>query len=71
MSFLTYLGFLPLIFDVVPSGKSEKITITNENQRLSQRDIDRMVAEAEEFAAEVSATLSYRQMDYALTSPPG
>ena len=31
------------------SGKSEKITITNESNRLSQDDVDRMVKEAEEF----------------------
>merc|ERR1719506_2207504 len=32
------------------TGKSEKITITQEKGRLSQEDIDRMVQEAEEFA---------------------
>ncbi|KAI3433911.1 hypothetical protein D9Q98_003713 [Chlorella vulgaris] len=32
------------------SGKSEKITITNDKGRLSQEEIDRMVSEAEEFA---------------------
>ena len=32
------------------SGKTEKITITNDKGRLSQDDIDRMVQEAEEFA---------------------
>uniref|UniRef100_A0A453SRN6 Uncharacterized protein n=1 Tax=Aegilops tauschii subsp. strangulata TaxID=200361 RepID=A0A453SRN6_AEGTS len=32
------------------TGKSEKITITNEDRRHSQEDIDRMVREAEEFA---------------------
>ncbi len=32
------------------SGKTEKITITNDKGRLSQEDIDRMVNEAEEFA---------------------
>ena len=37
------------------TGKSESITITNERGRLSQEDIDRMVAEAEEFAAEDEA----------------
>mgnify|MGYP001419713985 CR=1 FL=1 len=31
------------------SGKSEKITITNESNRLSQDEVDRMVKEAEEF----------------------
>jgi endoplasmic reticulum chaperone BiP len=39
----------------VCSGKSESITITNEKGRLSQEEIDRMVAEAEEFAAEDEA----------------
>ncbi|GJP53061.1 hypothetical protein CLOM_g12198, partial [Closterium sp. NIES-68] len=34
------------------SGKSEKITITNDKGRLSQDDIERMVREAEEFADE-------------------
>mmetsp|Transcript_6958 Transcript_6958/g.20314 ORF Transcript_6958/g.20314 Transcript_6958/m.20314 type:complete len:673 (+) Transcript_6958:162-2180(+) len=32
------------------TGKSEKITITNDKGRLSQEEIDRMVSEAEEFA---------------------
>ncbi|KAI4970716.1 hypothetical protein ZWY2020_001630 [Hordeum vulgare] len=32
------------------TGKSEKITITNDGRRHSQEDIDRMVREAEEFA---------------------
>lgn len=31
------------------SGKSEKITITNDSNRLSQEDIDRMINEAEKF----------------------
>ncbi|MCO5561080.1 hypothetical protein L7F22_014701 [Adiantum nelumboides] len=34
------------------TGKSEKITITNDKGRLSQDEIDRMVKEAEEFADE-------------------
>lgn len=34
------------------TGKSEKITITNDKGRLSQDEIDRMVREAEEFADE-------------------
>ncbi|OCH88948.1 heat shock protein 70, partial [Obba rivulosa] len=37
------------------TGKSESITITNEKGRLTQEDIDRMVKEAEEFAAEDEA----------------
>merc|ERR1719261_499265 len=38
------------------TGKSEKITITNEKGRLSQEDIERMVQEAEEFAEEDKKT---------------
>nr|XP_034585874.1 heat shock 70 kDa protein BIP4-like [Setaria viridis] len=34
------------------TGKSEKITITSDDSRLSQDEIDRMVREAEEFAEE-------------------
>ena len=34
------------------SGKSEKITIKNESNRLSKEDIDRMVAEAEKYKDE-------------------
>ncbi|KAH3902589.1 Heat shock protein SSA3 [Saccharomycodes ludwigii] len=34
------------------TGKSNKITITNDKGRLSQADIDRMVSEAEKFKAE-------------------
>lgn len=37
------------------TGKSSKITITNEKGRLSQSDIDRMVEEAEKFKAEDEA----------------
>ena len=37
------------------SGKSESITITNEKGRLSPEKIERMVTEAEEFAAEDEA----------------
>ncbi|KAJ3897726.1 heat shock protein 70, partial [Lentinula edodes] len=36
-------------------GKSESITITNEKGRLSQGEIDRMVADAEKFASEDEA----------------
>ncbi|KAL9099443.1 MAG: hypothetical protein Q9163_005055 [Psora crenata] len=38
------------------TGKSESITITNDKGRLSQEDIDRMIAEAQEFADEDKAT---------------
>ena len=37
------------------TGKSESITITNEKGRLSKDDIERMIREAEEFAAEDEA----------------
>ena len=37
------------------TGKSESITITNEKGRLSQEEIDRMVADAERFASEDEA----------------
>jgi len=37
------------------TGKSESITITNEKGRLTQEEIDRMVAEAEQFAADDEA----------------
>ena len=37
------------------TGKSESITIANEKGRLTQEEIDRMVTEAEEFAAEDEA----------------
>ena len=37
------------------TGKVSKITITNEKGRLSQREIDRMVSEAEKFKAEDEA----------------
>ncbi|KAJ7058111.1 heat shock protein 70 family [Mycena amicta] len=37
------------------TGKHESITITNEKGRLTQEEIDRMVAEAEQFASEDEA----------------
>ena len=37
------------------TGKSESITITNDKGRLSQEEIDRMIAEATEFAEEDKA----------------
>jgi len=38
------------------TGKSKSITITNEKGRLSQSEIDRMVAEAEKYKAEDEKT---------------
>lgn len=37
------------------TGKKEKITITNDKGRLTQEEIDRMVAEAEEYAEQDKA----------------
>jgi len=37
------------------TGKAETITITNDKGRLSQEEIDRMIAEAQEFAEEDKA----------------
>lgn len=53
MTFIPVSGrfLIPLTY----SGKSEAITIKNEKGRLSQEEIDRMVAEAEKFAAEDEA----------------
>ena len=39
------------------TGKSEKIVITNDKGRLTQEEIDRMIKEAEEFAAFLAKTL--------------
>ena len=40
------------------TGKSEKITITNDKGRLSKEDIERMVSEAEKYKAEDEAAAS-------------
>jgi heat shock protein 5 len=40
------------------TGKAESITITNDKGRLTQEEIDRMVAEAEKFADEDKAIKS-------------
>ncbi|KAJ0836027.1 putative Heat shock protein 70 family [Helianthus annuus] len=45
-------GILNVKAEDKASGKSEKITITNEKGRLSQEEIECMVREAEEFAEE-------------------
>jgi endoplasmic reticulum chaperone BiP len=45
------------------TGKSEKITITNDKGRLSQEEIDRMVQEAEEFAEQVRHAFMLEWMD--------
>merc|ERR1712203_1004141 len=45
-------GILNVSAEDSGSGKKQSITITNEKGRLSQSDIDRMVAEAEEYKAE-------------------
>ncbi len=43
-------GILNVAAEDKGTGKKEKITITAEKGRLSQEEIERMVAEAEEFA---------------------
>lgn len=45
-------GILNVRAEDKASGKSEKITITNDKGRLTQEEIERMVREAEEFADE-------------------
>jgi len=45
-------GILNVKAEEKGSGKSEKITITNDKGRLTQEEIERMVEEAEEFAEE-------------------
>jgi len=45
-------GILNVAAEDKGSGKSEKITITNDSGRLSPEEIERMVQEAEEFAEE-------------------
>ncbi|XP_068210696.1 heat shock 70 kDa protein-like [Palaemon carinicauda] len=45
-------GILNVSAEDKSSGKSNKITITNDKGRLSKEDIDRMVQEAEKYAAE-------------------
>lgn len=45
-------GILKVSAEDKGTGKSEKITITNDKGRLSQSDIERMIREAEENAEE-------------------
>jgi L1 cell adhesion molecule like protein len=45
-------GILNVSASEKSTGKSQKITITNEKGRLSKDDIERMVEESEKFAAE-------------------
>merc|ERR550539_116207 len=45
-------GILRVSAEDKGTGKKEKITITNDQNRLSKEDIDRMVRDAEKFAAE-------------------
>ena len=49
------LLYVYLLMLWIHSGGSESITITNERGRLSQEEINRMVAEAEKFAEEDEA----------------
>ena len=41
------------------TGKKEKITITNDNNRLSPEDIERMINDAEKFAEEVNNLFTF------------
>mmetsp|Transcript_43178 Transcript_43178/g.90417 ORF Transcript_43178/g.90417 Transcript_43178/m.90417 type:complete len:157 (-) Transcript_43178:325-795(-) len=50
--FCFWLIFLQVSAEDKGTGKSEKITITNDKGRLSQEEIDRMVQEAKEFEEE-------------------
>jgi len=50
------------------TGKSNKITITNDKGRLSKEDIERMVADAEKYKAEDEAALSRTQAKNGLES---
>ena len=45
-------GILNVSAKDISTGKSERITITNDKGRLSKADIDRMLAEAEKYKAE-------------------
>lgn len=49
-------GILKVTASDKGSGKVESITITNDKGRLTQEEIDRMVAEAEQYADEDKAT---------------
>jgi len=50
------------------TGKSNKITITNDKGRLSKEDIERMVADAEKYKAEDEAALERTQAKNGLES---
>ena len=45
-------GILQVTAEDKANGNKEKITITNDNQRLSKEEIERMVQDAESFASE-------------------
>ncbi|CAG7732187.1 unnamed protein product [Allacma fusca] len=45
-------GILNVSATEIQTGRNEKITITNDNGRLSKQDIERMVKESEQFKAE-------------------
>jgi heat shock protein 1/8 len=50
------------------TGKSNKITITNDKGRLSKEDIEKMVADAEKYKAEDEAALERTQSKNGLES---
>merc|ERR1712188_58935 len=51
-------GILNVTAEDKPTGKKNNITITNDKGRLSQEEVERMVAEAEKYAAEDEAQKS-------------
>lgn len=48
-------GILSVSAQDSSTGRSERITITNDKGRLSKRDIDKMLSDAEKFKAEDEA----------------
>merc|ERR1719446_1348958 len=71
-------GILQVSAEDKGTGKSEKITITNDKGRLTEEEIQRMVREAEEFEEEdkkvkerVEAKNSLEQMAYSLKNQVG
>ncbi|KAJ6447792.1 heat shock protein 70 [Mycena sanguinolenta] len=45
------------------TGKSNRMTVTNDKNRLSKEDVDRMIEEAEKYAAEDEALAASQQKD--------
>merc|ERR1712032_270211 len=64
-------GILNVSAQDTSTGKSNQITITNEKGRLSQAEIDRMVQEAEKYAAgdEVNSIVEFCLQDFKRKNP--